>query len=313
MANRTVPVAVLFAASLLFFSLPAFAQQPCPLQAGKVGDAEIWLEGTVGNLQVRAYLSGDPDHNLEGGFYDLKSWTPVSLTGTLSGNCDFHLMEAHGSKPDGSGPTGADGFWDGRLGNPATLEGTRQNPSPGEAGPILLRRIVPMNCDGKGNWIRMTRPGFPVSFEYPEGWRIDESPEKDLRVVCPDPRVMQYDDVGVLIQSMDAANNSNESGRFTRYQGTWWFAGTESGGSCDPPGVLCARARVSNLGGVTVLYGRGSTRLYAVGKSYQGQTEEEDYLLLLPNHWVNISSVMVGESVTNRIARTIRPTAVAPR
>jgi hypothetical protein len=243
----------------------------------------------------------------------LKSWTPVALTGMLSGNCGFQLVEAHGAKPDGSGPTGADGSWDARFGNPTSLEGMRQNPAPGEGGAIRLRRIAPMNCDGKGNWIRMTRPGFPVSFEYPEGWRIEETREHNLRVVCPDPRAMPYDDVGVLLQPMDPATNLNEIGRFTQYQGAWWFAGTESGGSCDPPGVLCGKARVSQQGGMTVLYGRGTTRLYAVGASYQGQAEEEDYLLLLADHWVNVSSILVGESVTDRIARSVRPAAATPR
>src|SRR5262249_26563764 len=159
--------------------------------------------------------------------------------------------------------------WEGTLRN-GVFEGTRRSTRLQRTGTIRLQRIPPMYCDGKGKWIRFTDPRFPISFEYPEIWRIVQTSEKNIRLICPDPRAIEFEGTGVAIDLIDGANELTQAGRFTKSQGNWLIITSDVGGSCDSPGAVCANAGISRQRGMTIVYGSGPIRVFRSGHIYKG-------------------------------------------
>jgi len=282
-----------------FVLSPSAFAQSCRLLVGDDGDSELWLEGTVGASTVRAYFSMEPDGQLTGSFYDVSKWSPVSLEGLREEDCNFRIAEGNDRRRDA--------IWDGTFKN-RIFEGTRRSLGSGETEAIHLQRVPAMDCDGKGKWIRFSVPEFGISFEYPESWRIAERSAADIRLVCPDPRAIQFLDSGVSIESAGVADQKNQVGRFSKFQGKWFVASAELGGSCELLSAFCVEARVSRQSGMTVLHGSGARRLYISGRSYQGQGDEDAYLLLFnDDRSLYVYSIMVKESATARIVRSVKP------
>src|SRR5262249_28001912 len=153
-------------------SMPKVFGQSCRLDIGSDGDSEVWFEGTVDDSHVRVYWNAELDGKLTGSFYDLGNWSPVFLDGARGANCEFRIARRL-TTSDASPPVV---FWEGTLRN-GVFEGTRRSTRLQRTGTIRLQRIPPMYCDGKGKWIRFTDPRFPISFEYPEIWRIVQTSE----------------------------------------------------------------------------------------------------------------------------------------
>jgi len=298
---------ILFVLSSVRFSsllwMPNIFGQSCRLDIGIDGDSEIWFEGMVDDSRVRVHWSTEPDGKLTGSFYDVKNWSPVLLDGTRGANCVFRIAERPVTTSDAFRPVV---YWEGTLRN-SVFEGTRRSSRREQPGTIRLQRVRPMDCDGRGKWIRFTDPRFPISFEYPEIWRVVQTSERNIRLICPDPRAMQFEGTGVTIDLIDGANELTQTGRFTKSHGTWLVLGSDVGGSCDSPGAFCTNALISRQGGMTVVHGSGPTRVFRSGHTYEGVGEEGAYILLLKDRSVYISSVLVEGNATTRIVRSARP------
>lgn len=297
---------IVFVFSLVLFSVllshKAFGQS-CRMNIGSDGDPEVWFEGTVDDAPVRVYWTMEPDGKLTGGLYDLKNWSPVLLDGARGANCNVRIAEKAGTTSDKSRPVV---FWEGTLRN-GLFEGTRSSSRMQQPGTVRLQRIPAMDCNGKGKWIRFTDSRFPISFEYPEIWRIVQTTENNIRLICPDPRAMQFEGAGVTIDLLGGANELTQTGRFTKSHGTWLVLGSDIAGSCDSPGALCTDATVLRQDGMTVVHGSGPTRVFRSGHTYEGVGEEEAYILLLKDRSVYVSSVLVKETATMRIVRSAKP------
>ena len=297
---------ILFVFPLVLFSVllsPKAFGQSCRMNIGSDGDPEVWFEGMVDDSPVRVYWSMEPDGKLTGGLYDLKNWSPILLDGLRGVNCNFRIAEKAGTTSDKSRPVV---FWEGTLRNGA-FEGTRSSSRMQQPGTVRLQRIPAMDCNGKGKWIRFTDSRFPISFEYPEIWRIVQTTENNIRLICPDPRAMQFEGAGVTIDLLGGANELIQTGRFTKSHGTWLVLGSDIAGSCDSPGALCTDATVLRQDGMTVVHGSGPTRVFRSGHTYEGVGEEEAYILLLKDRSVYVSSVLVKETATMRIVRSAKP------
>ena len=294
-----------FVFSLVVFSVlhsPKAFGQSCRMNIGSDGDPEVWFEGMVDESPVRVYWSMEPDGKLTGGLYDLKNWSPILLDGLRGVNCNFRIAEKAGTTSDKSRPVV---FWEGTLRN-GVFEGTRSS-SRMQPGTVRLQRIPAMDCNGRGKWIRFTDARFPISFEYPEIWRIVQTTENNIRLICPDPRAMQFEAAGVTIDLLGGANELTQTGRFTKSHGTWLVLGSDIAGSCDSPGALCTDATVLHQDGITVVHGSGPTRVFRSGHTYEGVGEEEAYILLLKDRSVYVSSVLVKETATMRIVHSAKP------
>ena len=297
---------ILFVFPLVLFSVllsPKAFGQSCRMNIGSDGDPEVWFEGMVDDSPVRVYWSMEPDGKLTGGLYDLKNWSPILLDGLRGVNCNFRIAEKAGTTSDKSRPVV---FWEGTLRNGA-FEGTRSSSRMQQPGTVRLQRIPAMDCNGKGKWIRFTDSRFPISFEYPEIWRIVQTTENNIRLICPDPRAMQFEGAGVTIDLLGGANELTQTGRFTKSHGTWLVLGSDIAGSCDSPGALCTDATVLRQDGMTVVHGSGPTRVFRSGHTYEGVGEEEAYILLLKDRSVYVSSVLVKETATMRIVHSAKP------
>ena len=297
---------IVFVLSTVLFSVllsPKAFGQSCRMNIGSDGDPEVWFEGTVDDSPVRVYWSMEPDGKLTGGLYDLKNWSPVLLDGVRGVNCNFRIAEKAGTTSDKSRPVV---FWEGTLRN-GVFEGTRRSSLMQQPGTVRLQRIPAMDCNGKGKWIRFTDSRFPISFEYPEIWRIVQTSENNIRLICPDPRAMQFEGAGVTIDLLGGANELTQTGRFTKSHGTWLVLGSDIAGSCDSPGALCTDAIVLRQDGMAVVHGSGPTRVYRSGHTYEGVGEEQAYILLLKDRSVYVSSVLVKETATMRIVRSAKP------
>jgi len=282
---------------------PKVFSQSCRMNIGSDGDPEVWFEGMVDDTPVRVYWSMEPDGKLTGGLYDLKNWKPVLLDGARGANCSFRIAEKTGSTSDAPRPVV---FWEGTLRN-GVFEGTRRSSLMQQPGTVRLQRILPMDCNGKGKWIRFTDARFPISFEYPEVWRMVQTPENNIRLICPDPRAVQFEEAGVKIDLLAGANELTQTGRFTKSHGTWLVQGSDIAGSCDSPGAFCTDAAVLRQDGMTVVHGSGPTRVFRYGHTYEGVGEEEAYILLLKDRSVYVSSVLVKETTTMRIVHSAKP------
>jgi hypothetical protein len=294
--------------SCVLFSLvacsPPIYGQSCRLAMADDSDPEMWLEGVIGDSKVRVYLSSEPDGKLTGSFYDLNDWSPVSLEGTRGTDCRIRIVErraTHATSP-------LDGTWEGTFRN-LTFEGVRRDLRSEGTAAIRLQRVPPMNCDGRGKWVKFSDPRFSISFEYPEGWRLEEN-EKQLRLLCPDPMTLQFGDTGVTVESIAGTTDLERIGIFRKYKEKW-FVSDFSIVDCEPPGGFCDDAGISRHDGMTVVHGSGSTRLYRVGDNYQGLGEEEAYVLLMKDRTLYVSGVMVKKEATARIVRSARPVSAA--
>jgi hypothetical protein len=294
---------VVFSVLLSVLLSPKVFGQSCRMNIGSDGDPEVWFEGMVDDSPVRVYWSMEPDGKLTGGLYDLKNWSPVLLDGARGSNCNFRIKERAGTTSDASRPAV---FWEGTLRN-GVFEGTRSSSRMQQPATVRLQRIPPMDCNGKGKWIRFTDSRFPISFEYPEIWRIVQTPENNIRLMCPDPRAIQFEGAGVTIDLLDGANELTQTGRFTKSHGTWLVLGSDIAGSCDSPGALCTDATVLRQDGMTVVHGSGPVRVFRSGHTYEGVGEEEAYILLLKDRSMYVSSVLVKETTTMRIVRSAKP------
>jgi hypothetical protein len=301
MSKRTFYAA--FCLGLFGFVLsPNVFAQSCRLSIGDDGDSELWLEGTLGDSTVRVYFSTEPDGQLKGSFYDVSNWSPVSLEGIRGEDCKFRIVEGRDGRRDA--------IWDGIFRN-RVFEGTRRSFGSGEGAAIRLQRVPPMDCDGKGKWIRFDVPEFGTSFEYPESWRIAERSGANIRLVCPDPRA--FLESGVSIKSAGVPDKTTQIGIFSKSQGKWLVTSADAGGSCELLSAFCTEARLSRQSGMTVVHGSGARRLYISGGPYQGLGDEEAYLLLLKDASLYVSSVFVKESTTARIVRSVKPISGTPR
>jgi len=305
MTNRKLFV-VSWCVFVILASAPRLFSQPCRLEIGEDSDSEVWLEGTVGDSHVRVYWSVEPDGELMGSLYDLNDWSVVLLEGSRGPSCGFRITEKRTTLSDAPQP---ERLWEGTLRNRVFSGIWRRSE---ETGAIRLQKVSPMDCDGRGKWIKFSSPQFPISFEYPDNWRIVETLTKNLRIMCPDPRAMQFSDSGVSIVLNDGENKLRQNGRFTRSEEDWLLSASEIGTSCDPSEALCMKARVSRQDGLTVVYGSGSTRVYEAGAGYSGIGEEEAYILLLTDRAVYVSSVFVNEKATARIVRSAKPIPARP-
>jgi len=270
-------------------------------------DPEMWLEGAIGDSKVRVYLSTDPDGKLTGTFYDLNDWAPVSLEGTRGVDCRIRITESRVAR---HATPHLDGGWEGTFLN-HIFEGVRRNLRSNETAAIRLQRVPRMDCDGRGKWVKFSDPRLPISFEYPEGWRVSEN-EKNLRLICPDPVTLQFEDTGISVELVAKTSDLSPIGRFTKYQGKWLVNESDMG-VCEAPGLFCSDARISRHDDITIVHGSGPRRIYRVGHSYQGQGEEEAYILLLKDRAVYLTGVMVNENAAARMVRSVRPVSAARR
>jgi len=276
---------------------PGVFAQSCRLALGDDGDSELWLEGTVGDSTVRVYLSTEPDGELTGSFYEVNNWSPVLLEGVRGDDCKFRIVERRGERRDA--------VWEAVFQN-RVFEGVRRKSDSSDSAVIRLQRILPIDCGGKGKWIRLNIPEFGISLEHPENWRIVERSVTNIRLMCPDPRAMQFSDTGVSIESAGPPDQLTQIGIFSKFQNKWLVGGAEIGSDCSTASAFCTDARVSRQADMTVVHGSGSMRLFLSGGSYQGLGDEDAFLLLFKDGSLYVSSVLVKESTTQRIVRSVK-------
>jgi hypothetical protein len=288
----------------------------------------LHLVGRIGAIDVRAYLSaGHPaegDDGVAGAYVDPATWAPeqdaVSLEGTVDARCRLELRELNGS----------DAVW--RLQLMADgLRGTR-NLASHRADTIVLQVVPRPDCSGTGRWRRFSAAPWPMSFEYPESWRIRVTSDH-VTLQCLDPSWLAIGGLPIRITygpspedaTADDGRSGTRIGRFVRFGDDPWLVGDSACeiGASEPLSAFCGKARHSMRGALEILQGEaGEHRLYRPGGGYLGQGPGlMSYAVITGRRWLAIDSeatldgsdvsgpgaVVLGMDVTSRIARSVKP------
>ncbi len=306
--------------------------QPKCLESWNSG---LHLEGRIGNAEVRAYLldgyPAEPPNGVSGVFFYTQEWLPlgeasaIGLDGQLSDDCEVHLTERGAIGREAA--TWVIGFTTDNQ-----LAGARREEQSSASVPITLRMVAPIDCSGRGTWRRFSSDRWPITFEYPVSWRLEERSD-GLVLQCPDPGRLAFGGApihvevgagaGEAVQTEDGRRGTRIGG-FLRLTGDQWWYGYDA---CEevPRRLFCEQARRSTRRGMTVLQASvGEDRLYRPGGGYVGQGPGVlRYAFLLRDSWVTVDSqdppdwldtihtpgpvIFDGDGVTERMVRSIRP------
>ncbi len=311
------PIVVL----LTVLVVPSVADAECPAWPGK-----LHLRGRLTDGDIRAYLTDDQppagaDDSAEGiygVFIYPRTWhsngdserstSTVTLWGTIVG-CEMRLSELN--------PMGEPAAeWSLMVRSVSSLEGTRRDVVAKTSAPVELRVAAPVDCRG-GTWRRFDSPLLPVTFEYPDSWRVDVR-EGTVSVECPDPQRLAFGGRpielsagtgGVHDVELENRRHAQELGGFRSFRSNeWWFGNCEERPAAD--GLFCRRATRTVRNGIPVLRGSaGEHRLYRPVGGYMGQGPGVvHYVFLLNDRWLEVTSF--GEededaAVTRRLVQSI--------
>ena len=321
-------------------SAGASAAPSCPLEA----DGALHLEGRIGSTRVRVWVTyertlgwaagaaeeTDPSRQIYGLFYEIEDWeagravSPGVLWGRLSAGCRLALTESEDDDP------GRDGAWALTFDRPGRAVGVRTTPGGAKAS-IDLRVAPPRDCTGTGPWKRFRDPAWPVTFEYPSGWRIDAQ-RHAVHLECPSLEAMARGGYTIELSwgTGDGVRDTGEEGReglvlepfVTFGDGLWHLPADDCLDNLDS--VFCNRAGTFTLNGMAVVYGSaGDSRLHGPGRGYLGQGGGQDFLFRLTGRWGHLRTsrgalpdpvdgapapALDGADVDSRLLRSVRPT-----
>jgi hypothetical protein len=225
-------------------------------------------------------------------YYVHSNWTPVFLAGKWSNETvnisvqpENPFAPQEGYDPQAPGrleakltKTGFTGFW--------TPPNAQTNV------PARLAFEATPQCDGTGPLKRFSDPGWPISFNYPDAWHLDDSGVGDylsFRLICPNAAMMFYES---SLNHLAILGYHYEGGKWTHH----WMYGDE----------------VDTVGqqqhGMTTVDGDAREwRIYCRGGGYVAQGEGHQRLLITGNRWVNISGDLEYADAVLRIVASARP------
>lgn len=264
-----------------------------PLEAAQ--SSQHWLQGSVGQNQVRMYLERGGEV-VVGVLYDMQNWRPLILGGRWKEGGIVELTARIEDAPFGqlNGRIIGGGFagsWKAQ-GNVAI-----------ESGPVRLKAMPRPNCGQLAGTLRQfSDPQWPVTFSYPGSWRLEAQADR-LDLTCPDPSAMAYSDFNINVTQGSLANEGNQAGNFVRCGGTWRYGRSCN---CDNPGA-CEVAEVKDRDGITILAGdEQEWRVYCRSGGYVGEGYGSDRLLLINNRWVDWIGQGSPSKLIEEILATVR-------
>jgi len=152
---------------------------------------DVWLEGTIGAAAVRVYIAdaGWPkESGIRGIYYYTRYWTPLPLDGDWVDDQHIRLIEGDA---DNNYPQPR---VDLTLSNSTAVTGTWTSAKGDRTVPVRLRRVPqpPSFATAIKQKVRFDDPRWPISLDYPRGWRFEAS-EGRLLLRSPDPKDMLYE------------------------------------------------------------------------------------------------------------------------
>jgi hypothetical protein len=160
-----------------------------------------------------------------------------------------------------------------------------------------------------------TSPRWPITFEYPNNWRIAENVEGGyLALQCLDPGFIASGGHSIsLSRGVGRGDESvTDDGRrvveidaFTSWDQQRWFLGYCE----DQRAPSCEETRQSTRRGMRIMEGEaGEHRLYRPVGGYIGQGGGvHRYLFMLSDAWATVASEDYNTGVTERLVESIRP------
>jgi len=227
---------------------------------------------------------------------------------------DYCTLTLEESGPDGD----RSAVWHLRFTSESSLEGTRT--AGDQSAAVVLNVAPPTACDGRGTWRTFRDPGWPITFDYPASWRLRTivSDETSVVLECPSAATMTFGGAAVTLElgsgreEVEAwdGRRGTRIDRFVDFGKDGWRVGPFEHSCLDEEVVAfsCEVPRKSVRRGVTMLQASvGEHRLYRPAGGYLGQGGGIDqYLLLIGDLWVTIDSAN-GDSVSDRLIRSITP------
>jgi hypothetical protein len=328
---------VLAAAALA--PVPAWAGPDCPLRT-TVG--AISLEGRIGTTRVRAWVTAESSLGWAAGaddtpggqyglFYETDAWLAGNedasvgvLRGTLTTDCRLELTETRTPSRDGK--------WSIAFTAPGRATGVRTSAT-GVTVAIEFAIATEPRCGGAGEWRQFTDASWPVTFEYPAGWRLATTPAS-VTLECPDLEDMASGGHQIEMSwgTGDGAPETAEDGRearviepFVTFADGRWQLVASSCMRAEPSDIFCRWARPFALNGMAAAYGPSvdEGRDYGPGRGYLGRGEATLFLFRWEQHWLVVRADMVnvpdpddpnappvrleGNAVDTRVLRSIRP------
>lgn len=273
----------------------AVAQAPAIKGNSAAGFTDAWFEGTIGYAPVRAYVgtAGWPKSDgMWGIYYYTKYWTPIALEGDWTRNGRLRLAEGD-PKSDDPKPhfdltvtrSSANGTW--------TSEDGRRTV------PVRLRRVP--KPAGFKDAIRSPRrfadPGWPITFDYPAGWRLDVT-DTQLRLRSPDPEDMLSENE--LSCTLGYGVPDPPGPEEPPYEFQWpffraasgWLASGGVSAECDPDSDLvsehCEPVEAQQVRGATILRSNTGYRHYGPW-GYMGAASTQSHLIIADGRFASCS------------------------
>jgi hypothetical protein len=240
-------------------------------------------------------------------YYYTKHWVPLLLRGEWRGEGDLRLTE---QTSDGT----KTGVLEGVLGG-GGFKGSWSRPDSSKRWPVQLRSVRQTGCNTFGAWKQFDDPAWPFTFSYPATWHLEQQKDGWVRLSCPDPEPMLFEDGGVVqIGRGEGLAPFQDGGYgFTVCRRRWFINTADQGGCvCDDLDAMCVPVTPAQRGGLTVIEGGGDDRNYCRGGHYAGQGTHESRLFLRGDRWLVLDASDVATDALVRIAKTVEARASTP-
>jgi hypothetical protein len=267
--------------------------------------AGIELEGIVGTRQTQAYfdmapLATHPGEQVSGvvRFPEQQANEPladttIGLRGPLTGDICAVQLKADEDEHVG--------VWTLRIDSDMRMTGTRRL-SDSLTEPVMLSIVPETRCDAVIEWRTFRSRRWPITFEYPADWRLNEDAD-DITIECPSIADLANRSSSLIFErgrfrpasfgrgSADH-NSFADPYWFFRLEGNDWRIGPVGCATDAAHGQGCPPARRSDHNGLTVLQGAaGEHRLYRPGVGYLGQGGGiTRFLFIAGDEWVSLDA-----------------------
>jgi hypothetical protein len=308
-------------------------------------DGAVSFEGRIGKTRVRAWVTIEsslgwsagsdayPEGTQYGLFYETDAWlagvegaSVGVLVGTLTKDCRLELAETD--------TPGRDGKWSIVFTAPGRATGVHTSPS-GVTTPIDFAITHPPGCERAEEWRKFTASSWPVTFDYPAGWRLLDG-KAFVLIECPNLEDMATGGHTIELEwrsghgTLTKADDGREArviDPFVSFGDDEWLlladacldlSREEQEGS-----VFCTRAGNFSTNGMSVAYGSaGEARLHSPGRGYIGQGGALRFLFRWDRTWLVVRANadvpdpddpktppvrLEGNDVDTRLLRSIRP------
>ena len=271
------------------------AQAPAITRNHPADFTDAWFEGTIGYAPIRAYVgdAGWPKSDgVWGIYYYTKYWTPIALEGDWTRDGRLRLAE---------GDPGSDGprpHFDLTV-TRSSANGTWRSEDGRRTVPVRLRRVP--KPAGFKDAIRSARrfadPGWPITFDYPEGWRLDVT-GTHLKLRSPDPEDMLFENelsctLGAGVPDPPGPDEPPFEFRspFFRASSGWLVnhaMSLECHSGSDTVTEACEPIEAEEVRGATILRSNTGYRHYGPW-GYMGAAETQSHLIIADGRWASCS------------------------